>query len=276
MGMREWIAQRLPADSRFGEGVRRIYRRLGPRTVRAWTEVLHGLAASSDHVRFVQVGANDSGYGDPLRYHILHNHWRGLLVEPLPYIYKRLKTRYPGIDGLQFANVAIDNQPGERSFYHLRPSDEPGLPVWYDMLGSFLKENVLNHQQFLADIPERIVETPVRCMTLDGACAEHGIDQFDVLHIDAEGYDYEILRTVDLTRYQVSLVLFEQKHLSKRDYLAALAQLHTAGFLTHTDEVDTVAVCQTALEQKSALKSAWHFLRERAGVDTKAQHSGTR
>lgn len=276
MSLREWVGERLSADTRLGEGVRRIYRRTSPRLVRTWTEVLHGLAAGRRDLRFVQVGANDSGYGDPLRYHILHNHWRGLLIEPLPHIFARLKTRYPDIDGLQFANVAIDTESGERPFYHLRRSDEPGLPLWYDMLGSFIKQNVLDHQQYLADIPERIVETPVRCMTFDQVCAEHDVAQFDLLHIDAEGYDYEVLRTVDLTRYGVSAVLFEQKHLSASDYDASLAQLHAAGFLTHTDAVDTLAIASNSLQQSRALQRSWRFLRKRAGANPEAQHSGSR
>lgn len=276
MSLREWVGERLSADTRIGENIRRVYRRNSPRQARIWTEVLHGLAAGNNSLRFVQIGANDSGYGDPLRYHILHNHWRGLLIEPLPHIYARLKTRYPETQGLQFANVAIDVEPGERPFYHLRPSDEPGLPLWYDMLGSFIKQNVLDHQQYLADIPDRIVQTQVQCMTFDQVCAEHQIEQFDLLHIDAEGYDYEVLRNVNLIRYQTSVVLFEQKHLSSSDYTASLKQLHAAGFVTHTDAVDTIGVKSQALQRSKALNRSWQFLRKRAGADAKAQHSGTR
>lgn len=276
MALREWVGKRLSADTRLGESVRRVYRRASARSVRVWTEVLHGLAADNRNPRFVQIGANDSGYGDPLRYHILHNHWRGLLIEPLPHIFARLKSRYPNINDLQFANVAIDNTPGERPFYHLRTSDEPDLPVWYDMLGSFLEQNVLDHQQYLADIPERIVTTPVQCQTFDQVCAEHAIEQFDVLHIDAEGYDYELLKTIDLQRYQPTLVLYENKHLSQNDYRASLDLLHATGMMTHSDHVDTLAISRKVINANRHLAKSWRFLRAHTGSTRDAEHSEAR
>lgn len=275
MNLTRWVGKRLSAETRLGEGARRVYRRFSPRRVRLWTEVLHGLAAGSNDVRFVQVGSNDAGYGDPLRYHIRNNGWRGLMIEPLPHVFRRLQARYGAVSGLILENVAIDREPGVRPFYHLRPSDEPGLPVWYDMLGSFLKENVLAHSHLLPDIPERIMETPVRCLTFDQACGRHGIEAFDVLHIDAEGYDYEILRSVDLARYRPAVLLYENMHLSSEDYAASLDRLHSADMLTHSDKVDTIAVARQALETNRPLARSWRFLRRRVGVPESATHSGT-
>ena len=276
MKIEQWLARRISPETKFGEGLRRIYRHMSSRVDRAWTEVFHALAASQEEVRFVQVGSNDSGYGDPLRFHILNNGWRGLLIEPLPYVYERLQARCGDINGLILENVAIDTEEGYRPFYHLRPSDEPDLPPWYDMLGSFLKENVLRHQIYLSDIPDRLMSTPVRCITFDHLCVKHGFDQFDVLHIDAEGYDYEILRKVNLTRYQPTLVLFESKHLSDDDYAASLRQLHEAGMLTHTDSMDTIAVAKTALQGHASMAKAWKFLRSRTGMPVMSTHAGTR
>ncbi|MGH8506702.1 MAG: FkbM family methyltransferase, partial [Stenotrophobium sp.] len=235
MTFQHWLKSRLlPASTWSGRTARRVFHACMP-----WREhnqhpaMLDALAASCSQVFFVQVGSNDAGYGDPLSYYTLHRGWRGLMIEPLPHIYERLRKRYDRISGLKFANVAIDVAPGERPFYHLRRSDEPGLPPWYDMLGSFKKENVLKHQKYLADIPDRIVETAVRCQTFDGLCAEQDVARFDVLHIDAEGYDYEILKSVDLAKYRPAAVLFEHAHLNSTDYQASLKQLHDAGYLTH-------------------------------------------
>lgn len=276
MSLAQWVGNHLSAETALGENIRRVYRRLSPRVARTWTEVLHGLAAARADVRFVQVGSNEAGYGDPLRYHIRNNGWRGLMIEPLPHVFRRLQQRYGDTPGLILENVAIDREPGTRPFYHLRPSDEPGLPVWYDMLGSFLKENVLAHQRFLGDIPERIVETSVRCLTFDQVCEKHGIAAFDVLHIDAEGYDAEILRSVDLERYRPALVLYESKHLHADDYADSLARLHAAGMLTHSDSVDTIAVSKHELAAHRRLARAWRFLRRRAGAAPASEHSGAR
>jgi FkbM family methyltransferase len=269
----QWLQSRLPASTRTGRLARRVFHALTPwveRNKHPW--MLNALAARRRNVRFVQVGSNDSGYGDPLNFHTMHHGWRGLMIEPLPHIYERLRKRYAGVEGLQFANVAIDREPGSRPFYHLRRSDERGLPPWYDMLGSFSKENVLKHQKYLADIPERIVETSVRCQTFAGLCEEFGIERFDVLHIDAEGYDYEILKTIDLRRHQPTVVLYEDMHLSEADYRASLAQLHEAGYFTHRDHADTFAVRRQALEEDAELMRAWAHLRRRSGSDPAAPH----
>lgn len=276
MTFAHWLKSRLlPANTHRGRLARQLFHRLTPwRPYGRSSDMLDALAASQVDVRFVQVGSNDAGYGDPLSFHTLHHGWRGLMIEPLPHIFERLCKRYANVPGLQFANVAIDREPGERPFYHLRRSDEPGLPPWYDMLGSFKRDNVLKHAAYLADIPERIVETNVRCQTFAGLCAEHNIERFDVLHIDAEGYDYEVLRTVELRRYAPALVLYERMHLSPQDQTAGLKQLHDAGYQTHDDPVDTVAVSRDALARHPRLARTWARIRRdcRAAVD--ADHSG--
>lgn len=254
----------LPADTHLGRGLRLLYWRLLPRSLKVvhpW--VLNALAQDKPAVRFVQVGSNDAGYGDPLRYHILHSGWRGLMIEPLPFVYQRLRQRYAGMDGLCFENVAIDREPGERVFYHLRPDSDPSLPPWYDQLGSFLKDNVLKHAPDLPDIATRLTQTVVPCMSFQQVCERNGIEQLDVLHIDAEGYDAAILASVDLARFAPAVVLFEHKHLSAADYAACLDQLTSAGYLCNADKIDTLALRRDVLSRSETLQRAWQRARRR-------------
>ena len=131
MTFQHWLKSRLlPANTWSGRMARRIAHACTPwKAHNQHPAMLDALAAASrSEVFFVQVGSNDAGYGDPLSYHTLHHGWRGLMIEPLPHIYARLRERYAKVKGLKFANVAIDREVGERPFYHLRRSDEPGLP----------------------------------------------------------------------------------------------------------------------------------------------------
>lgn len=272
----KWLAQNISSETRAGANLRRVYRRLFSKNERLWTEVLHGLAASKPDVHFIQVGSNDSGYADPIRFHILNDGWKGIMIEPLPHVYERLCLRCEGMPGLILENVAIDTQPGIRPFYHLRKSDEPDLPVWYDMLGSFLKENVLKHEVSLSDIPDRITETPVNCMTFDMVCDRHDIKHFDILHIDAEGYDFEILRQAKVDRYQPKIILYENRHLEDSDYDESLEMLHNFGMLTHSDSMDTIAISKNALAEYKPLRRAWRFIRKKMNKDEMSLHSGRR
>lgn len=276
MKFEHWVkAKLLPGNTWRGRMARRLYRVSTPwRPHHQHPQLFDALAASKAQVRFVQVGSNDAGYGDPLSYFIQHRGWRGLMIEPLPHTFARLCERYKGYTGLQFANIAIASEAGVRPFYHLRRSDEPGLPPWYDMLGSFSKENVLKHQAFLSDIPERIVETSVRCTTLSALCGEQGVETFDILHIDVEGYDYEVLKTVDLDRHRPALIVFEYIHLSEADDAAVLRQLHDAGYLTQRDPVDIVAIRHSSLAELAPLAAAWARVRRRSGAAIDAPHAG--
>lgn len=264
MKLTDGLRRFLPADSRLGYALRRLYHRLTPAKPRPLhRSFLWVLSRQKREVSFVQVGSNDAGYGDPLRYHILHDGWRGLMIEPLPFVYSRLLDRYRGISGLQFANVAIDSEPGTRPFYHLRADDDPALPPWYDQLGSFLKENVLKHEKFLADLPERLTETAVRCERFDDLCAQQGIDHFDLLHVDAEGYDFEILRSVDFRRFSPLVVLYEHRHLSDEDTSACAAMLTQAGYQLFRDIDDTLAVSRALLDEPQ-MRKAWERMHELA------------
>ena len=266
MTPKQWLKQRFPPDSRVGHWLRSTYWSIRPDSVRGvhmW--VISAYARSVRPVRFIQVGSNDAGYGDPLRYHILHDAWRGIMIEPLPFIFRRLRARYANLDGLIFENVAIDKQAGQRSFYHLRDDDDPALPPWYDQLGSFLKENVFKHADLLPDMEQRIVETPVQCASLDQLINKHEFVGFQLLHVDAEGYDWEILKTLHLDVHRPDIILFEHKHLQASDYGDCLNHLHAAGYETNADSVDTLALRQEALQQNPAVNQAWRKARARLG-----------
>ena len=61
-------------------------------------------------------------------------------------------------------NVAIGERDGTLPFYHLAPVDDfeaEGLPQWYDGIGSFKREHVLKHVEYIPDIADRLVCTDV-------------------------------------------------------------------------------------------------------------------
>lgn len=67
------------------------------------------MALRGQNISFIQVGANDGRYGDPLHKYIVKYPWRGILVEPQPDVFTRLCANYAAYkDRLIFKNVAID------------------------------------------------------------------------------------------------------------------------------------------------------------------------
>jgi FkbM family methyltransferase len=189
----------------------------------------------------VQIGANDGTAGDPLVEGFRTTRWSGLLVEPVPYLYEMLVTRYRDRPGIQMECAAISTRDGEAPLYRLRSI--PGqTPEWFNQLASLDREVLLKHRSSIPEIDSLLVEERVPTVRLDTLLARHGISRIDLLVIDAEGHDLEILRTLDLTCFKPTLLMFEHQHLSEDDKQAAYALLKMAGYdFKETPEGDATA-----------------------------------
>ena len=215
---------------------RRLLRRMaGPR-------LLRGFARQYPEAFFVEIGANDGDQHDHLRPLILSERWSGIMVEPVPYVFERLRGNYGDLDRVVLENVAIADLDGSLPFYHLSepaPDERHRLPDWYDGVGSFSRETVLGHARDIPDVEHRVVQTEVPCLTYESLCARHGVREVDVLVIDTEGYDHEILKRIDLGRRQPRLVIYEHYHLPRSERAACRELLERAGYETMEEGFDT-------------------------------------
>ena len=118
-------------------------------------ERLHRFAEASKDVFFVQVGAHEALAGDPISLYVERDGWRGILVEPVPGLFGRLQARYRRASGLAFENVAIAEQDGRRSFYHLTEAASEVYAL-ADQLGSFDRDVILSHEEQVQDIEKEI------------------------------------------------------------------------------------------------------------------------
>ena len=179
---------------------------------------------------FIQVGSNDGISGDPLHEFIVRYRWKGILVEPVPYLYEKLLATYRDQHGLIFENVAIDNAAGEKRFYYLRRARGAGHAVWYERIGSFHKEHLLKHRGKIPDFDRLLVEENVKCATLKALLQKYAVTNINLLHVDAEGYDYEIIKTVPFDEIKPRMILYENKHLSATDKAACKQLLKSHGY----------------------------------------------
>ena len=65
----------------------------------------------------LQIGAHDGITADPISNKVKKNSWSGLFVEPVDYLFERLKLNYKGYDNLKFENSVISNTKGYVDFY---------------------------------------------------------------------------------------------------------------------------------------------------------------
>lgn len=198
----------------------------------------------------VQVGSNDGCQGDPIAELIRHNaRWYVMFIEPLPHIFRRLRSNYPNYPKYRFENIAIANKKESRRLYFV--SDEikrirNDIPFWYDQLGSFDKNHILKHQRRLelseAQLERFIASEEVRCEPLPEVLERNWITKVDLLHIDTEGYDYEVIKQVDFEASPPRAILYEHSHLSNEDRRATKKLLSKAGYRLRSDDRDTLAV----------------------------------
>jgi FkbM family methyltransferase len=211
----------------------------------ALPRLLDAFADAYPQAVFAEIGANDGEQHDHLRPHILGRAWRGVLVEPVPYVFARLRANYAGVAGVTLVEAAVAGQDGRLPFYHLRdasPGERAGLPDWYDGVGSFDRETILSHAPQIPDVADRIVEREVEALSFATLAARHDLAELDLLVVDTEGHDWAILQTIDLAAHRPRLIVYEHFHLPAADRAAARARLEAAGYETLEEGFDTMAL----------------------------------
>lgn len=265
----EAVATHITEGSLLHRGLRSVRRRL-PREPppdpigRAIFEFARGRRSAF----FIQIGANDGIQRDQLRTEVMARQWSGILVEPVPYVFERLRRNCIAQPRLTLDNVAISDHVGFQELYYLPQSDDEGLPQWYDALASFNRDVVLKHREYIPDIEARIASMNVPCVTFSGLCERHNVDHVDLIQIDTEGYDFEIIKLIDFDRYRPAVLMFEHHHLDPRARSACAEYLRARGFEGLSHSLDTLCIRRRELtENDRHLTTVWEKLRRMPDVE---------
>jgi FkbM family methyltransferase len=197
---------------------------------------------------FVKVGANDGITGDPFGDSLLKNAaWRGLLIEPVPYCVERLNLIYEDRSRFTIDQVAVGRVPGTTTFYYVSEDARrslPDLPDWYDQLGSFDRQHILKHLD--GKLEPFIIAVDVNVDSLSNILRRHRVSDITLLHIDTEGYDLEVLKSVRLGEVLPSCIVIEHKHLTSNDRWELLALLEAEGYTVRNTGCDFFAMHREA------------------------------
>lgn len=218
--------------------------------------VLRELLSRQSHVSVVQVGAHvGNSENDPIHrflWSVKGGECTALLIEPVRYLFRQLVGNYEkcGAD-IRFENAAVAEEAGHRDFWRLREGmDLTGMPDWMNQLGSLLPERIgtmwdaceqnPEHKKFLT---ENTITDHVRCATVDELRRKHGIGEIDFLQIDAEGYDYEILKTIDFESSKPKAINYERILLGAAES-ECREMLRSHGYMLydHDHNIDTICV----------------------------------
>lgn len=219
-----------------------IYRRFRKSDPTVQDRILKAVGAKPS-VFFVQVGSNDGVQGDPIHDLIIsRNGWRGIFIEPIDFLFQRLRKNYGEANRFVFENVAIGTEKGSKTFYYVseKAKSELDLPYWHDQLGSFDKAHIT--RALGEQMSPYIVEENIECLPLQDVLDRNGVEAIDLVHIDTEGFDYKVLSQLNLKRYKPAVILFEHHLLSDDEFDQSRKLLRGAGYRLLEYGNDTLAI----------------------------------
>jgi FkbM family methyltransferase len=143
----------------------------------------------------VDIGAHDGVCGSNSRA-LLEKGWRGVLVEPLPRIFEKLKQNSRQFPEVALLELAVSN---ERGFAQLAIGRD----------GDLGQMSSLSHDPGLSpNLSGQVIQ--VRTATLADVLDADGVPQdFGVLLVDAEGWDLTVLQGLEHTSKRPRLIVTE-------------------------------------------------------------------
>jgi FkbM family methyltransferase len=202
-----------------------------------------------DEFYFIQIGANDGVTGDDLRQYIEKYKWHGILVEPVPYVFERLKKNYSGFSNLIFEKSAISSRSGFAKFYSISEKDLENNNLFdsydtfkIDQLSSFDKNTLMKHSYMHPNFEKLISEIEIPVLNIQDLLDKYQVTKLDLLQVDTEGFDFEILKMVDFEKILPFIVIFEHQHLKHREYKILLKKLKKSGYKSYKSNWDTVSI----------------------------------
>jgi FkbM family methyltransferase len=205
---------------------------------------------------FMQIGAFDGLGDDDLRELVVKHRLRGVLIEPQPVAFARLQRTYADQPQVTLLQAAIAERQGTRALYCHRGKAS--------MVASFDRGHLRRHGLAAEDI----VTQEVACHTVESALRVAGLAQVDLVQIDAEGYDWPIIRSIDFSQMRPRILRFEYRHMRAADADACLALLAKHGYRFVVESRDIIAhrqdVADSSRSTIGAAVSAIEHLGQRA------------
>ena len=137
-----------------------------------------------------------------------------LLVEPVPHNISAIKENLKEFKNIHLEPVAVASVRETKDFFFVKATSINKLKKhWASGIGSFNKNHLLNHRtkRFLIE-EDDIDKIPIKTVKFEDLIEKYSITEIDKILIDIEGYEYEILRDMDLKKVRINSILFEYKH----------------------------------------------------------------
>lgn len=132
-----------------------------------------------------------------------------ILVEPNENLISEIKQNYSNIKNVYIYNNAI--------YYNDDEIIELYIPAKNGIIGTRADNNIIYSHGHFSLLPMNdwgnkndMVKITTKSITFDKICSIHDITNIDYLQIDTEGFDSEIIKMIDLSKYKINKIRFEK------------------------------------------------------------------
>jgi FkbM family methyltransferase len=169
---------------------------------------------------------------------------RGILVEPVPYLFKRLVRNYAKYTNFIFLNEAVSSKLGKLKLYVPSEGNDFGkYEYWADQIASASPDHIPAHVSQFGLESMKTEKMEVECTTINEIIDRYCISRLGCLVVDTEGHDYQILKILDFSKVKPQVVMFENKHMDgpfrrRGKYRKLLAYFKSNGYRIRTEGVE--------------------------------------
>lgn len=199
---------------------------------------------TKERITFLQIGANDGFIYDPIQKFIKRDNWNGVMLEPQPDVFNqflvKIHAKRPEIIPI---NAALSPKDGKTTLYTIAFSKER----WATGLSSFDKEVLLEKfkngviakkaikEGIMLPVKESdwIAEVEIDSMSPTTLLKKFENKKIDLLAIDTEGYDFEILKMLDLRTIKPEVIIYEEEHFDDETIKKCKEYLENLGYMHH-------------------------------------------
>lgn len=153
---------------------------------------------------YVDVGANDPAI-DSVTKNFYEKGWRGINIEPISRLYKKLEEERPRDINL---NIGISDKRGHLVFREYKAFH--GLSTFVEDIKEDYDKLIERDKKY-----KDYVERKVEIKTLKQVFDEQEVKEIDFLKVDVEGYESEVINGNDWGKYRPKVICIEANHIVK-------------------------------------------------------------
>lgn len=170
----------------------------------------------SKKIFFIKIGASEANIkNDVLAKFINIFNCQGVLIEPNPIYFDKIKKNYS--KRFTCLKLAISNKNSLRNLFTIKKRFLNSLSILEQQ--SLLRKSSFYKKKVIAALIKKGVDKKIYLKknivkTLDINLLLNKFKNTNLLFIDAEGHDYIILKKINLKKFKINTIIFENRHLS--------------------------------------------------------------